>query len=374
MKNNWYSIEAKAGSKSAKINIHEQIGKSFWSDDGVGAKQFVADLDALDVEEIQLHINSPGGNVFEGNTIYNALKQHKAQVIVTVDGVAASIASVIAMAGDRVLMPENAMMMIHDPIGLAIGNSATMRKQAAALDKIKKSIVTAYMSRSTEDQGKIESMMTKETWLNADEAVEFGFADEVLTGVGAQNCAFDMLGQFRNVPAQVWAMSDTKTAKLEEKELLEMKITLEMIRNEHPDITNTLIEEGRADGRKDGARAELERIKAIRAQSLAGHEALVETMIDDGATTGEQAAIRILQAERQLRASAVANLAADGAAIPAVPVTSPPPVEPTAQVEDLATDAGLKAAWDKNADYRDEFQNFDIFVAYHNNKHRAKVR
>lgn len=370
--NEWYSIEAKQDGNSAKINIYEQIGKSFWSDEGIGAKQFVKDLDALDVEEIQLHINSPGGNVFEGNTIYNALRAHKAKVVVTVDGVAASIASVIAMAGDRVQMPENAMMMIHDPRGMVVGNSAAMRKQADALDKIKQSIVVAYMTRATEEQSKIEEMMSRETWLTAQEAMDIGLADEVLTGVGAQNCAFDMLSQFRNVPAQVWALSGTKPQ--ERKEDPKMEISLEKIRKEYPDIANALIDEGKAEGRKEGAKAELERIKSVRAQSLPGHEALIEAMVEDGMTTGEQAAIRILQAENQLRATAVSNLASDAGEIPHVPVTTPPAVKASANREDLSTEEGMTAAWEKNAELRKEFSSFETFKAYQQNKHRAKVR
>ncbi len=361
MKMNWYSIEAKADGGSAKINIYEQIGKSFWSDDGIGAKQFVKDLDALDVDEIQLHINSPGGNVFEGNTIYNALKQHKAKVTVTVDGVAASIASVIAMAGDHVRMPENAMMMIHDPLGIVVGNSAAMRKQAEALDKIKQSIVSAYMTRTTEDRSKIESMMSRETWLTAEEAVEIGFADEVMKDVGAQNFAFDILSQYRNIPTQVLAMLGSENKPQLKKEP-KMEITLDVIREKHPNIANALIEEGKAEGRKEGAQAERDRIKAVRAQSLPGHESLIEAMIEDGTTTGEQAAIRILQAEKQLRATARANLDADARELPSVPHASPPVASPPV---DLSTEAGRKAEWEKNAKLREEFgNNFGFFVAY----------
>lgn len=367
----WYSIEAKAGSKSAKINIHEQIGKSYWSDGGVGARQFVKDLDALHVDEIQLHINSPGGNVFEGNTIYNALRQHPAKIVVTIDGIAASIASVIAMAGDRVIMPENAMMMIHDPFDLVVGNSSAMRKRADALDKIKTSIVSAYMTRATEEQSSIEQMMTDETWLTADEAVQIGLADEVMAGDtgAAQNCAFGMMSQFRHVPAQILAMSGTNQ-EIEEKEEPAMGLSLEQVKTDYPDIAGALIEEGR----KEGAKAEMERIKSVRAQSLPGHEALIESMIDDGATTGEQAAIRVLNAERQLRASAITNLAMDAETVPNVPVTSPPPMEAQA-VDDLTTEDGMMAAWNRDRELREEFSgNYEIYKAYERNKHLAKVR
>ena len=152
-----------------------------------------------------------------------------------------------------------------------------------------------------------------------------------------------------------------------------MEISLEKIRKEHPDIANALIDEGKSDGRKEGAKAELERIKSVRAQALPGHEALIEAMVEDGMTTGEQAAIRILQAEKQLRATAVSNLASDAGEIPPVPVTSPPVVEASAQ-PDLSTDEGMQAAWEKNAELRKEFSSFETFKAYEQNKHRAKVR
>lgn len=363
MKNSWYSIEAKADGKSAKINIYEQIGKSFWSNDGIGAKEFVKDLDALDVDEIQLHINSPGGNAFEGNTIYNALKQHKAKVIVTVDGIAASIASVIVMAGDHVRMPENAMMMIHDPLGFVLGNASVMRKQADALDKIKQSIVAAYMTRSTEERSKIEDMMARETWLSAQEAVDIGFADEMMAGDKAQNFAFEMLSQFHNVPTQVLAMLGSKDNSSHEKEEPKMEITLETIKKDYPNIANALIEEGRIEGRNEGAQAERDRIKAVRAQSFPGHEALIDAMIEDGSTTGEQAAIRILQAEKQLRVTAKANLDADAMDLPHVP-HDPPPHISTSKV-DLSTEAGMKAAWEKDGKLREEFgNNFEFFTSY----------
>lgn len=153
-----------------------------------------------------------------------------------------------------------------------------------------------------------------------------------------------------------------------------MEISLEQIRKEYPDIANALLDEGRTEGRKAGAKAELERIKAVRAQSLPGHEVLIEAMIEDGITTGEQAAIRILQAEKQLRATAASNIASDAGNVPSVPVTTPPAIETLGNAEDLSTEDGMKAAWEKNAELRKEFSSFETFKAYEQNKHRAKVR
>lgn len=183
----WYQIENKDGD-TPKIYIYEQIGEDFWGD-GVGAKQFVKDLDKLDAKAIDLHINSPGGNVFDGFAIYNALIAHKATINVKIDGIAASISSVVAMSGNEIEMPENAMLMMHDPSGLVVGTAEDMTKMATALDKIKLGLVSAYRNKSGLDDNKIIQMLTDETWLTAAEAVENGLADKMTDKINIQACA-----------------------------------------------------------------------------------------------------------------------------------------------------------------------------------------
>ena len=126
-----------------------------------------------------MKINSPGGDLFAGNAIYNTLKNHAAPVTVYIDGVAASSASIIAMAGDTVIMPRNAMMMIHEPYVGVEGNASTLEETAAALRKITAAFGTAYQEKSGLDQETVAKMMAAETWLTPDEAVEKGFADEI---------------------------------------------------------------------------------------------------------------------------------------------------------------------------------------------------
>ena len=173
-----YSIKAKA--KEAEIYLYEEIGEGYFGG-GVSAKQFSKDLKAVgEVETITVRINSPGGDVFDGNTIYNLLKQHSAHVVVYVDGLAASIASVIAMAGDEIHMADNALMMIHDPWSFAIGNAADMRETADRLDKVAGTIVRTYAKKTGKGEQELADMMAAETWMNADEAVEHGFADSVV--------------------------------------------------------------------------------------------------------------------------------------------------------------------------------------------------
>lgn len=184
MAKSWYSIR-NAAKGDAEISIYDEIGVY-----GVRAKDFVRDLKAAgDVQSITLRINSPGGSVFDGLAIHNVLKDHKARVTVKVDGIAASIASVIAMAGDRVEMPANAMMMIHDPSGAVLGTSSDMREIADVMDKVKASLITAYTAKSGQDADTIGQMMAETTWLSAEEAVEWGFADEVTGAVAIAACA-----------------------------------------------------------------------------------------------------------------------------------------------------------------------------------------
>jgi len=166
------------GAKTGEIWLYDQVGEGFFG--GMSAKTFNDELNKLGkVDTINLRINSPGGSVFDGVAIYNTLKRHPARLEVDVDGIAASIASVIAMAGDEIRMAANSMMMIHDPYGMSMGNSDEMRKTADLLDQIKGTIVDTYAKRTGETDSTIASMMTNETWMTADEAKRYGFADVI---------------------------------------------------------------------------------------------------------------------------------------------------------------------------------------------------
>jgi ATP-dependent Clp protease protease subunit len=197
----WYDFRAQA--RGAEIVIYDEIGAF-----GIAAKRFLDELKALGpVAELTVRINSPGGSVFEGVAIYNALKRHDAAITVWVDGIAASIASMIAMAGDEVVMPENSMLMLHDPSGLVMGTSTDMRAMADALDRMKAGMVAAYRDKSGRDETEIDALMAAETWLSAHEALELGLADGVEQPV-RMAARFD-LSRFRNPPAQLAALAAT---------------------------------------------------------------------------------------------------------------------------------------------------------------------
>jgi ATP-dependent Clp endopeptidase proteolytic subunit ClpP len=170
---NWYAMRA-LSSGSASIDLYGDIGG--W---GVTASEFRRDLKELgNVSSLDVHINSCGGSVTEGLAIYNTLKQHAASVTVYIDGLAASMASVIAMAANKIVMPANALMMIHNPWGWASGDAEDIRKYAGVLDKMKTSMLAAY-SRSGMSNEEIASVMDEETWYTGQEAIEAGFADEL---------------------------------------------------------------------------------------------------------------------------------------------------------------------------------------------------
>ena len=166
----WYTIRARAS--GAEVLIYDEIGAY-----GVSAKGFLAELGALpDDAAIDLRLNSPGGSVFDAVAIYNALSRHAGTVTVWIDGIAASAASYIAMAGDEIVMPENAFLMIHDPSGIVMGTAADMREMAGTLDKIAASMTRGYAARSGKPDTEIAALMAAETWFDAKDALDLGLA------------------------------------------------------------------------------------------------------------------------------------------------------------------------------------------------------
>jgi len=199
----WYEIKNKAD--RAEIWIYEMIGEDFWTGGGFTAKNFQKELSAIKASQIDLHINSPGGEVFDGLAIYNLIKQHPANVTTYIDGLAASIASVIAMAGDEIFMAENALMMIHNPYGMVMGMADDMRKMAERLDVVRDSISKAYISKTGKADDEINALMDTETWMTADDAMELGFIDDITEKMDMAACAkfvpiMDKAG-FKHIPA-----------------------------------------------------------------------------------------------------------------------------------------------------------------------------
>ncbi|MEU8756222.1 head maturation protease, ClpP-related [Streptomyces chartreusis] len=173
----WYRISNSVdagGAPTAAVHIYGDIGS--W---GITAASFVEELKGVDAAEIHLFVNSPGGEVFDGLAIHNALRSHRAKVMVQVDSLAASIASVIAMAGDRIIMSPHSQMMIHDAQGVSCGSPEELREYADFLDRQSDNIAAVYTERAGGTKLQWRKRMQAETWYFADEAVEAGLADEV---------------------------------------------------------------------------------------------------------------------------------------------------------------------------------------------------
>jgi ATP-dependent Clp endopeptidase proteolytic subunit ClpP len=198
------NYEVLAKENEADILIYDEI--SPW---GINAERFVRDLQAIDAKTINVRINSPGGNVFDGAAMFNALKKKKAKIITHVDGIAASYASVLAMAGEEVHMAKNAFMMIHDPWTIAIGDAAEMRKQAEILDKIGEVIARNYADKTGAQMDEIRALMEEETWFTAEEAKEIGLVDIIDDEQEANDSVAAMfdLSIFNNTPENLKNLS-----------------------------------------------------------------------------------------------------------------------------------------------------------------------
>lgn len=228
MKNILNQIKQTA-TNSVDLYIYGDIYDSWWSDETNSAVSLKDKLLELgDINVINLHINSLGGDVFEGLAMFNLLKQHKANIKVYIDGIAASIASVIAMAGDTIYMPKNSMMMVHNCWSYACGNSKEFRKLADDLDKIMESSIESYMSKINITKEELKELLDNETWLTAQECFDMGFADELLAisddiEQSASKSIMDLVKENQNLKMQV-KQNKKEADKTEEKGISENSI------------------------------------------------------------------------------------------------------------------------------------------------------
>lgn len=200
-----------SGKDEATLLLYGDFSTQHERDGDITAQAFAADLKALgDVRQLTIYLNSFGGSVWAGQAIYSQLKRHPARKTVVVDGLAASIASLVAMAGDTVKMHENALMMLHLPWALVVGNSQDLMREAQALEKVAEAMVVAYKAKTgpKATEAKIKEWLTAETWFSPAEAVAAGLADEVITGTKAiaahasPEWAAEYLARYQRMPAE----------------------------------------------------------------------------------------------------------------------------------------------------------------------------
>ena len=187
---NWLDVKDEADASEERVlEINGEIASESWFDDDVTPKLFKDELLSGN-GPITIWLNSPGGDCIAASQIYSMLMDYAGEVTIKIDGIAASAASVIAMAGTKVLMAPTALMMIHNPMTMAWGDKSEMTKAIEMLDEVKESIVNAYEIKTGMSRAKISHLMDSETWMNANKAIELGFADDILEDK-KKKCAAD---------------------------------------------------------------------------------------------------------------------------------------------------------------------------------------
>lgn len=334
--------------ESAELLLYGVLGEDPWWDD-VGSKRFAEDMKTVRGKPVTVRINSVGGDVFTGSAIYSTLKMHDKKVTVHIDGLAASAASVVAMAGDEVIMPSNAMIMIHNPWSIAIGEAKDFRKRADDMDKIRESMVTTYQEKTGMSREELIEIMDEETWLTATEAKEYGFADTIESSfqVAASIAGGDMtvngvtfsMERFKVLPSALVAAAarkEPKPSKPQEKPAgnpsasrTEDVMDIETLKAEHPDLYKQILDAGVTQGATD----ERDRIAAIQDAALPGHEELVAKAIDEG-MKAETFALEVIKAEKQKGKNHLQNRDKDAAELNEVEQETVDPVADPQAAED----------------------------------------
>ncbi len=305
MKSGAYEMRA-MGDNVTELLIYGDIGDSWW-DDSVTAKEVVEQLQAVDSEEILVRINSYGGSVTDGLAIYNALKRHNALVTVAVEGVAVSIASLIAMSADTIEISANALFMVHAPWGSTSGNSKDMRDFADVLDKYAESMASSYMAKSGKSRDDILALLTdgEDHWYSAQEAVDEGFADVLTDELEIAASGFD-LSRFKQIPAAAAALNKpTPAPQVVKKQpapvAAKPQTTEEPLMTEEEKKAAAAKAENKlkAQAAKEALAAEDQRKSGVRAAfkpfiAKDGMQVLCDSCIDDSAVSAEDANQKIL--------------------------------------------------------------------------------
>ena len=322
--------------KSAELILYGSIGSDEYWDD-ISDKAFKQDIENLgDVENITLHINSPGGSVFSAVAIANTLKNHKAKITANIDGLAASAATIITSACDTVRMPKNALFMVHNPITFAYGNNQDMQKTLEMLNKVKNSIIETYLNKAKTDKETLSELMDNETWMSAEEAKEYGFVDEILdesvekevieNKLIINNMAFDIsrfknFKEKKNQDPRIINISVNSTGSPEEiadkfRDILNStenqkneggNMTLEELKNKFPELYNQIFNEGK----EAGITKERERMREIDNLDVSNYSELVKNAKYNEPVEASVLAVNILNKQKEERIQKLQNIKND---------------------------------------------------------------
>lgn len=311
-----FSIKAQANNES-ELYIYGVIGRD------EDPKGFISQLKSIKSETLHVHINSPGGDLFAGHVIYGIIKNFKGKKVTYIDGLAASAASIIAMAGDKVVMPKNTLLMIHNASTMVYGDSQEFAKTAGTLEKMNATMQAVYHEKTGIAHEEIAAMMNNETWFTADEALKLGFVDTIVDDIKLDS-HYEVNGNlilngidFGNVYAEKIKKllpqhaTTTPVANILSKEGAQAMLTVEALQKDHPEIYATVFEAGKLAGVADGVKAERGRIKAIEDIGINGHEKLITEAKYTNGITVEALAMQILAAEKSQKSAFIDNRQAD---------------------------------------------------------------
>lgn len=315
MKTKFWNIMKNEEENSADMILYGTIGSDEWWDD-ICDKTFKEDIANLgEVENINLHINSPGGSVFAAVAIANTLKNHKAKVTAYIDGLAASAATIITSACDVVKMPKNALFMIHNPLTWAYGNKQELEKTGILLDKVKDSILETYLAKAKDKtKEELSALMDEEKWFNAEEAKEYGFIDEIVGEMErpqnvnnlliVNSLAFD-ISKFKNFPNSRPAVSPKN---------IKDEMTVEKFKNSYPEIYQEILNQGIISERK--------RIQEIEDLDVAGYDEIINTAKFNEPIDAANLALKILNLKKLKNKNTLENIITESQAIaiPAAPL------------------------------------------------------
>lgn len=315
MKTKFWNIMKNEEENSADMILYGTIGSDEWWDD-ICDKTFKEDIANLgEVENINLHINSPGGSVFAAVAIANTLKNHKAKVTAYIDGLAASAATIITSACDIVKMPKNALFMIHNPLTWAYGNKQELEKTGILLDKVKDSILETYLAKAKDKtKEELSALMDEEKWFNAEEAKEYGFIDEIVGEMEkpqnvnnlliVNSLAFD-ISKFKNFPNSRPAISPKN---------IKEEMTVEKFINSYPEIYQEILNQGIISERK--------RIQEIEDLDVAGYDEIINTAKFNEPIDAANLALKILNLKKLKNKNTLENIITESqaTAIPVAPL------------------------------------------------------
>ena len=301
MKTKFWNIMKNEEENSADMILYGTIGSDEWWDD-ICDKTFKEDITNLgEVENINLHINSPGGSVFAAVAIANTLKNHKAKVTAFIDGLAASAATIITSACDVVKMPKNALFMIHNPLTWAYGNKQELEKTGILLDKVKDSILETYLAKAkNKTKEELSALMDEEKWFNAEEAKDYGFIDEIVGEMEkpqnvnnlliVNSLAFD-ISKFKNFPNRRPAVP-AKNIKED--------MTVEKFKNSYPEIYQEIVEQT--------INLERKRIQEIDNLDLVGYEEILNNAKFNEPIDAANLALKILNLKKLNNKATLENI------------------------------------------------------------------